>query len=85
MKNLGGTVILLLVAVVLLWLAVTNQLGRLLDAWSVVRGKATASGAGASPASATGSPVTAPATGMTAMLPSLPSLPTFGTMAQVGA
>ena len=85
MKNLGGTVILLLVALVLLWLAVTNQLGRLLDAWAVVRGKATTSPSTVAPASLTGAVAPAAAAVAGSMIPSLPSLPALGTMAMVGA
>ena len=85
MKNLGGSVILLLVALVLLWLAVTNQLGRLLDAWDVVRGKATSSGASANnninnPSASAGAPAT-----NASYLPSLPSLPALGVSPLVGA
>jgi len=84
MKNLGGSVILLLVALVLLWLAVTNQLGRLLDAWDVVRGKATSSGASANNINNPSASAGAPATNAS-YLPSLPSLPALGVSPLVGA
>ena len=42
MSNLSTTVIILLIAIVLLWLALTDKLSRLLDAWDVIIGKASA-------------------------------------------
>lgn len=71
-----STLLLLLVALVLLWLAVTNQLNRVLDAYDVLVGQKTAS--------ATSSPTAA------LTLPSgaggafrLPALPTLGALNQV--
>jgi len=81
MNNIGGSLLLLLVALVLLYLAVTDRLSRLIDAWDVVNGSkqttnSLASNSGA-PTVATGVP-----TGVTL---SLPSLPILGNNAQVQA
>jgi len=43
MDSLSSSLILLVVALVLLWLAVTDRLSRVLDAVDVLRGNATAS------------------------------------------
>jgi len=39
MGNLGGSLLLLVVALILIYLAVTDRLSRILDAWQVVTGK----------------------------------------------
>lgn len=69
MGNLSTSLLLLLVALVLLWLAVTDQLGRVLDAYDVLTGKRTSGGTLA----ATGSTVTSFTTS-TLTLPSLPAI-----------
>jgi len=73
MGNLGGTLILLLVALVLLYLAVTDRLSRLLDAFDVVTG---------SKQVATNASASLPTSAVSLSLPSLPSL---GINAQVHA
>lgn len=72
-----NSLILLVIALVLLWLAVTDKLSRLLDAWDVITGKTevkqhalAAAGAG---------------TVASNTLFELPSLPTIGNNAQVSA
>lgn len=42
MNDISTSLILLLVAIAILWLAVTDKLGRLIDAFNVVEGKETA-------------------------------------------
>lgn len=59
------TLALLIVALILLWLAVTNQLNRALDAWDVLTGAKSASATGA---------LTTKLNGLTVTLPSLPAL-----------
>lgn len=73
MDNLSSSLILLIVALVLLWLAVTDRLSRVLDAVDVLRGKSTAT--------TTGNTLTASVPGLPQL--SLPSLPQFGQNAQV--
>lgn len=69
MSNLTTSFLLLAIALVLLYLAVTDRLSRVLDAWDVVAGKATVNQSGAGAVS--GSPVVF-------NLPSLPALPKIG-------
>jgi hypothetical protein len=38
-RNLGNSFLILAIAIVILWLAVTDKLGNLLDAWKVAQGK----------------------------------------------
>lgn len=76
MNSLGTSLILLILALVLLWLAVTDRLSRVLDAWDVITGKTTAT---ASAVSQTVAPLVARSSFQ------LPSLPTLGQNAQVEA
>lgn len=66
--------LLLLVALVLLWLAVTDKLSRVLDAWDVLTGKT---------GDATTTAASVVNTAVTTL--SLPSLPKIGSNAQVPA
>lgn len=75
MDSLGGSFLLLVIALVLLWLAVTDRLSRLLDAVDVLRGNATAS------TTTTASTTPVATTGSVSL--SLPSLPKIHTNAQV--
>ncbi len=80
MDSLSSSLILLIVALVLLWLAVTDRLSRVLDAVDVLRGNATtekATTTAALPLLGT------PSGGGTNI--SLPSLPAFGRNTQVPA
>lgn len=77
MNSLGTSLILLILALVLLWLAVTDRLSRVLDAWDVITGKTTAT------ASSAVSQTVAPLLNNTSF--QLPSLPTLGQNAQVEA
>jgi hypothetical protein len=79
MDSLSSSLILLIVALVLLWLAVTDRLSRLLDAVDVLRGNATTS---TTTASNNGATVTANA-GSGQISLSLPSLPVLGRSTQV--
>lgn len=79
MDNLSTSLILLVVALVLLWLAVTDRLSRALDAYDVLTGKATSSGASVSPATGPGAVVNFPKVTL-----SLPALPKVGSNVQVG-
>lgn len=74
MSGAGGSLLLLLVAILLIYLAVTDRLSRLLDGIDVALGKKTASDATTATASTT------PSGGVTFSLPSLPQL---GNNAQV--
>lgn len=65
-----NTVIVLLIAILLLWLAVTDKLTRLFDAYHVLTGDANVSAASAVAAVAT--------TGATVL--TIPNLPTIGTV-----
>lgn len=70
-----NSLILLVLALVLLWLAVTDQLARALDAWDVLTGKLTVgTAAGGAGATTTPNGGTAPTGGPTVHLPSLPPL-----------
>ena len=77
-SSLTTSIILLLLALVLLWMAVTDKLGRVLDAYDVITGKSTAndvtgvSGSG-----------TTPVINSTAF--KLPGLPSLGVNVQVPA
>lgn len=73
MSNLSNSLILLIVAIVLLWLAVTDKLSRVLDAYDVVVGNA----------SVNATSTTVASLGATSF--TLPSLPQLGTNAQVPA
>lgn len=75
MDNLSTSLILLVLALVLLWLAVTDRLSRVLDAYDVLRGQGTKTAAAA----------TAATTAATTYRLSLPSLPTLGQNVQVPA
>ena len=75
MGNLGGSLLLLLVALLLLYLAVTDRLSRLLDAKDVITGAKQVSSSGGASAVTNPSPVVL----------SLPSLPSIGINAQVQA
>lgn len=80
MSDVSTSLILLIVALVLLWLAVTDRLSRVLDAVDVVRGKASiAHGT----STALGIPTTSGTPG--GGLIRLPSLPAFGTISNVPA
>jgi hypothetical protein len=46
MESLSTSLILLVLALVLLWLAATDKLSRALDAWDVLTGKTTAAASG---------------------------------------
>lgn len=74
MESLSTSLLLLLVALVLLWLAVTDKLSRVLDAWDVITGKTDAN----SVATTTQAVLSIPAF-------HLPALPAFGNNAQVPA
>lgn len=81
MNNIGSSFLLLAVALLLLWLAVTDKLSNLLDAWDVATGKLHAEGgvsntANVALATPSGSPATVAIT--------LPALPRIGTTASVG-
>ena len=86
MGNLGSSFLVLAVALLILWLAVTDRLGRVIDAGSVISGKATITPTGQNPVTAaiTGTPSgSAAATfGGTGggVLMKLPSLPSLGTL-----
>lgn len=73
MQDLTSSLLLLLIAIVLLWLAVTDKLGRVLDAWDVISGKSTVSSPGVSTNAGALKPVVF-----------LPSLPPLGQNVQVG-
>lgn len=79
-SNVSTSLILLVLAIALLWFAVTDRLSRVLDAVDVIRGKASVSGTGASP--------TAAAIGTTAgnvgAALHFPSLPQLGQVVNVG-
>lgn len=77
MESLSTSLILLLVAILLLWLAVTDKLSRVLDAWDYVIGKTNSLGGN------TVAGISLPSINLPVSL-SLPSLPTFGSNAQVG-
>jgi hypothetical protein len=82
MNNIGSSFLLLAVALFLLWLAVTDKLSNLLDAWDVATGKTTA--VSSTTTSATGNAANV-ATGKTTIQLSLPALPKIGaTVANVG-
>lgn len=81
MDSLSSSLILLVVAIVLLWLAVTDRLSRVLDAVDVLRGNATANTTTASNASNAG--VVAASDGKNVVALSLPSLPALGRSVQV--
>lgn len=79
-SSLTTSIILLLLALVLLWMAVTDKLGRVLDAYDVITGKSTASDVtGVSG----GGGATTPVINSTAF--KLPSLPSLGVNVQVPA
>lgn len=80
MQNLSTSLLLLLVALVLLWLAVTDKLPRLLDAYDVLTGKEVSSGAGSGNTFA----MSVPSILKQAPSLSLPSLPTIGDAHHVG-
>lgn len=86
MSNLSSSLLLLIVALVLLWLAVTGKLGQTIDAWNVLTGKATASTPSTTGATPSATPASGPSNSGTAggLAFSLPSLPVFGTMGTVG-
>lgn len=71
MGNLGGSLILLLLALLLLYLAVTDRLSNFLDGIDVMLGKKNANTTSAALPTSTGTPI---ATNITVSLPSLPSL-----------
>lgn len=79
MNNLGGSLILLIIALILLYLAVTDRLSRLLDAKDVITGTKNVSGTTATVNTTSGTPIA------TNINVSLPTLPTFGNNAQVPA
>lgn len=74
--NLGGSMILLVVALILLYLAVTDRLSRLLDAKDVIAGKKQVATTGVTGTGAIAS---------TSPVFTLPSLPSLGINAQVSA
>jgi hypothetical protein len=76
--NLSNSLILLVVAIVLLWLAVTDKLTRVLDAYDVIVGKKTASASTSFLSSSLSLPSITPTINV-----SLPSLPALGTNPQV--
>lgn len=75
MDNLSTSLILLVLALVLLWLAVTDRLSRVLDAYDVLRGQGTKAGTAATAATAA----------LTQYKVRLPSLPELGQNVQVPA
>lgn len=79
MDSLSSSLILLIVALVLLWLAVTDRLSRVLDAVDVLRGNATTEKTATTAALPLSG--TAQSGGGTNIV--LPSLPTFGRSTQV--
>jgi hypothetical protein len=80
MDSLSSSLILLVVALVLLWLAVTDRLSRVLDAVDVLRGNATVSTTATTGAA---SGVVAATDGKNLVALSLPSLPALGRSPQV--
>lgn len=77
--SLSTSLLLLLLALVLLWMAVTDKLSRVLDAYEVLKG-----GKSSGLASAAGSAVST-VTQQSSYSLRLPSLPQAGNMAQVEA
>lgn len=75
MDNLSTSLLLLVLALVLLWLAVTDRLSRVLDAYDVLRGQGTKAGTAA----------TAATTALTTYKLNFPSLPDVGRNVQVPA
>jgi hypothetical protein len=65
MNDLSTSLILLVLAIVLLWLAVTDKLSRVLDAWEIIK---------TGNASGTTTATVAPATQTVYRLPSLPTI-----------
>ena len=80
MDSLSSSLILLVVALVLLWLAVTDRLSRVLDAVDVLRGNAKTENTTTTAAL----PLSRTLNGGGANIV-LPSLPTFGRSTQVPA
>lgn len=81
MNNIGGSFLLLAVALLLLWLAVTDKLSNLLDAWDVATGKTKAVTSVATTAAGAAAHA---ATGVTKFSLTLPAMPQIGMMADVG-
>jgi hypothetical protein len=81
MSNLTSSFLLLALAVLLLWLAVTDRLSQLLDAWDVATGKTKVAADDANSTLASATKVITGAPTVTISLPALPKLPT---MANVG-
>jgi hypothetical protein len=75
MSNLTTTTILLLIAILLLWMAMTDRLSRLLDAWDVVTGKRTAQQVAS----------TTPGNPLTSVAFQLPMLPPLAHISEVPA
>lgn len=74
MQDLSTSFVLLVIALVLLWLAVTDKLSRLLDAVDVVRGKRVTTETAASTVSSVAMGTRTP------LQVSFPALPTLGIM-----
>jgi len=77
MGNVGSSLILLAIAILILWLAVTDRLSRVLDAWDYIKGDKDQL-----PSANTSN--TAVSTVLPSVTLSLPSLPPLGNNAQVG-
>lgn len=94
MRNLGNSFIILVIAIVILWLAVTDKLSNALDAWKVGTGKAKAVPLGGTTQTASSNPIGAALTSAVANGPAeasfggagggsllvLPTLPSLGTL-----
>lgn len=76
-SNLTTTTILLVLAVLLLWMAITDKLSRLIDAWNVALGKSTAT---QTASNTSGTPVTPTNAAAMSTTFSIPALPSFSTL-----
>lgn len=79
-SNISTSLIVLLLAIVLLWFAVTDRLSRVLDAIDVIRGNAKVSQTNASPTAAAIGNVA----GNVGTALHIPSLPPLGQVVNVG-
>jgi hypothetical protein len=79
-SNVSSSLVILVIAIVLLWFAVTDRLSRVLDAVDVIRGKANVNETNTSPVAAT----IGAAAGNIGTALKLPSLPAIGQVVNVG-